>query len=162
MDPSKLLTMMDDLDSLQGSEKEEFEKVVQRLKRTDKESSWVRIVFKILKEGWRKDHFVGLNYKDITLEFEIVGVFPPGRYDSSATIHREYLNAAVDAYPITHNGNPHPLAQKSLNLVWLRVPDKEAFNQVGQQILESPSFSAPSVKFETASAGVSTFIAAYR
>lgn len=35
-----------------------------------------------------------MNYKDIDLEFEVVGVFPDGRYDKSAVMNRDYLNAA--------------------------------------------------------------------
>lgn len=163
MEPSKLLTMMDDLDSLQGTEKAEFEKVVEKLKNTRQGIILGKNRLQNLEKNvGDKITLYGLNYKDITLEFEIVGLFPPGRYDSSATINRDYLNAAVDAYPITHNGKAHPLAQKSLNLVWLRVANRDDFNQVGQQILNSPSFSSPSVKFESASAGISTFLAAYR
>ena len=42
-------------------------------------------------------------------------------------MNRDYLNAALDDYPRTHAGKPHPLADKTLNLVWLRVPDSEPF-----------------------------------
>ena len=34
----------------------------------------------------------GINFRGIDLELEIVGVFPPGRYDKSAAIHRDYLS----------------------------------------------------------------------
>ena len=36
--------------------------------------------------------------------------------------------------PRTHNGQKHPLAERSLNLVWLKVPDTAAFNRVATQI----------------------------
>ncbi len=104
----------------------------------------------------------GLNYKDIDLEFEVVGVFPDGRYDKSAVMNRDYLNAALDAYPRSHAGQKHPLADKSLNLVWLRVPDMQAFNTVQEQISQSPLYTSPAVKCETASSGIATFLEAYR
>jgi putative ABC transport system permease protein len=91
-----------------------------------------------------------------------VGQFPEGRYDSSAVIHRDYLNAALDAYPDSHAGQKHPLDQKSLNLVWLKVPDTTAFNKVADQITNSPLYTTPSVKCETAASGVASFLDAYR
>ena len=39
-----------------------------------------------------------MNYREIDLEFEVVGEFPPGRYDLSAAFNRDYLNAAMDAW----------------------------------------------------------------
>ena len=103
-----------------------------------------------------------MNYKDIDLEFEVVGVFPDGRYDKSAVMNRDYLNAALDAYPRSHAGQKHPLADKTLNLVWLRVPDMLAFNTVQEQISRSPFYTTPAVKCETASSGIATFLEAYR
>jgi putative ABC transport system permease protein len=103
-----------------------------------------------------------MNYKDIDLEFEVVGVFPDGRYDKSAVMNCAYLNAALDAYPRSHAGQKHPLADKTLNLVWLRVPDVLAFNTVQEQISRSPFYTSPAVKCETASSGIATFLEAYR
>ena len=91
----------------------------------------------------------------------MVGVFPDGRYDKSAVMNRDYLNAALDAYPRSHAGQKHPLADKTLNLVWLRVPDMRAFNTVQEQIAQSPLYTSPAVKCETASSGIATFLEAY-
>lgn len=161
--PSSLLTMMDELDSLQGQQKTEFEAVVTKLE----ENRRGIIVGKDRLNALEKNvgdtiKLFGLNYKGIDLEFEIVGLFPPGRYDNSAAMNRDYLVAALDAYPAAHGGKPHPLASKSLNLVWLRVKDRAEFEKVSGQILSSPSFSSPAVKVETASSGISTFLEAYR
>jgi putative ABC transport system permease protein len=101
------------------------------------------------------------NYKDITLEFEIVGECPPGIYDQSAFMQRDYLNDALDKYE-RDNRKKHPLADKTLNLVWLRVPDMKAFDQVTQQIMRSPLYSVPAVKCETASSGIAAFLDAYK
>ena len=64
--------------------------------------------------------------------------------------------------PATHNGQKHPLADKRLNLVWLRVPDTAAYSQVADQIERRPSIPTPSVKCETASSGIASFLDAYR
>ena len=105
----------------------------------------------------------GLNYRGIDLELEIVGVFPPGRYDKSAVINRDYLlNEVLEAWPRKHNGQKHPLAEKCLNLVWLRVPDTNAFATIADQIESSPYYSNPAVKCETASSGIASFLDAYR
>jgi putative ABC transport system permease protein len=104
----------------------------------------------------------GRNYAGIDLDFEIVGVFPPGRFNELAVMNRTYLNDALDAYPRTHGGGRHPLADRSLNLVWLRVPDQPAFNQLAQQIEASPLFGSPPVKCQTLSAEIATVLEAYK
>ncbi|MFN0195400.1 MAG: ABC transporter permease [Planctomycetaceae bacterium] len=163
MEPRKLLTMMDELDSLPEDQRREFEKVVNKLQ--DKRQGIIlgrdRLASINKKVGERIKVF-GLNYKEIDLELEIVGLFPPGRYDPMAAINRDYLNAALDAYPGTHAGKPHPMAQKSLNLVWLRVPDRASFEKIAGQVMKSPLYSQPAVKCETAASGISTFMDSYR
>jgi len=49
-----------------------------------------------------------------------------------------------------------------LNLVWVKVPTKDSFTKMSSQIDNSPMFTAPPVKIETASSGVSNFLAAYK
>jgi putative ABC transport system permease protein len=104
----------------------------------------------------------GRNYTGIDLEFEIVGVFPPGRYNELSVMNRDYLNDSLDAYPRTHGGARHPLADRSLNLVWLQVPDQPSFNQLAQQIDSSPLFGSPAVKCQTLSAEIATVLEAYK
>ena len=59
----------------------------------------------------------------------------------------------MDAYK-RQTGKEHPMARKTLNLVWLRVPDPDAFRQVAEQIMASGEFKDPAVKTETASSGI--------
>jgi putative ABC transport system permease protein len=103
----------------------------------------------------------GLNYQGIDLEFEIVGVIPWSRYNEIALMNRDYLNTAIDAYPRTH-GVKHPLADKSLYMVWLQVPDLKAFSKVAEQIDACPTFVSPPVKCETLSSGVNTWIEGFQ
>jgi putative ABC transport system permease protein len=76
-------------------------------------------------------------------------------------INRDRLNNALDAYK-QKNGKDHPLAKKTLNLVWLKVPDTATYNRVADQVLNSPTYTDPAVKIETASSGIASFLDAYR
>jgi putative ABC transport system permease protein len=103
-----------------------------------------------------------INYKDIELdECEIIAAFPEGRYGQSAVMHRDRINDALDQYKIK-TGKPHPIASRTLNLVWLKVPDTAAYNKVAEQVEKSPKFQTPAVKCETASSGVASFLDAYK
>src|SRR5262249_38757147 len=74
----------------------------------------------------------------------------------------DYLNDAIDNYPREHSGQRHPLADRSMNLFWLRVADSESFQRISGQIMSSPSFSNPAVKCETASSGIASLFDAYK
>jgi putative ABC transport system permease protein len=54
------------------------------------------------------------------------------------------------------------MANKSLNLVWLRVPDTATFQKMADQIMTSSLYTGPFVKCETASSGIASFLDAYR
>jgi putative ABC transport system permease protein len=165
MEPRKIMTMMDDLDDLPNRDPkaaEDFKKVVDKMEKTKNGL----IVGKDRLAAMKKqvgDKFMlySINYKGIDLEFEIVGVCPPGRYDPSSFMRRDYLLNALDSYERT-NKKKHPLAEKTLGLVWVRVPDQATFQQVAKQITTNPSFSSPAVKVETSSSGIGAFLDAYR
>lgn len=162
--PRSLLEMMDGLDELKGQEREQFAAMVSKLENTRNGL----IVGKDRLESLGKKvgdriTIYSFNYKEIDLEFEIVGEFPVGRYDNAAAMNIDYLINAMDAYPLSHAGKTHPMANKSLNLVWLRLPDQPTFQQVADQIMTNPAYKSPTaVKIETASSGIGTFLEAYR
>jgi putative ABC transport system permease protein len=155
MDPSKLRTMMEDLENLDQNEVDKLldnDRAVligrERLQKINKRIGDTITVY-------------SMNYKDIDLRFDIVGTFPDGRYNQSAVMNWKYLQRKLDEYK-RENKQPHPMADKSLNLVWLRVPDSKAFGRVAQQIETSVEFKNKPVKCETMSSGVSTFLDAYK
>lgn len=162
--PRCLLDMMDGLDDLKGPDRTQLEADVKKLE----QSRSALIVGKdrlksIGKKVGDRIKIFSFNYKEIDLEFDIVGEFPVGRYDNAAAMNIDYLLSAMDAYPQTHAGKTHPMANKSLNLVWLRMEDQPMFQQVSEQIMSNPSFKSPTaVKIETASSGIGTFLEAYR
>jgi putative ABC transport system permease protein len=165
MQPSKIATMMDEFDTLPRDSEahRQLRDVTDKLERNRRGLLLGRDRLAALgKQVGDRIKLFSINFKDIDLEFEIVGELPPSRYDNSAFFDREYLNAAVDAYPLTHRGQKHPLADKSLNLVWLRVPNSATLRKLIEQIDSSPQFTNPAVKCETQSAGIATFLEAYR
>jgi putative ABC transport system permease protein len=162
LEPRALLTMMDDLDTLKGEPRKQLEESVAKLEETRTGvilgQERARLLGKTVGDRFTIYSF---NYREIDLEFEVVGIFPPGRYDPSSAIRGDYLQSALDAWSRDHDGKLHEMAGKSLNLVWLRLPDKDKFAKVSDQILTNPSFTSPAIKFETASSGVGTFLQAY-
>ena len=84
------------------------------------------------------------------------------RYNQVGVMQRDYIQDAIDAFPRAHNGTKHPMADKNLNLVWLRVTDSETFGKLGNQIMSSPNYASPAVKCETAASGTSSWLEPYK
>jgi putative ABC transport system permease protein len=104
-----------------------------------------------------------LNYKDIDLEFEILGELPGGRYELSAVMNYRYLDEAMRTYNKGKSKDQqHPMTERSLALMWVRVPDTATFDRVAQQVTGSPDYTSPAVKCETASSGIATFLDPYK
>src|SRR5262249_47347467 len=102
-----------------------------------------------------------MNFKDVDLDFEIVGELPEGRYAIMGIMRSDYFNNKLDEYA-RKNKAPHPLDQKRLNLIWLRVPDRATFDRVAAQIRSSSYLQNPPVKCEMASSGIAAFLEPYR
>jgi putative ABC transport system permease protein len=165
LEPHKLMTMMDGLwdemstdrgrhrKRLTSEETQKLEDYVRKME-ADRRSIIIgpsRLAVMNKRVGERIT-LTGVEYKGINLEFEIVGVFPAGRYSEVAVINRDYLNDALNSYPASHGGVRHPLADKSLNVVWLQVPAGEAWGRLAEQIDSSGLFSSPPVKCQTLAA----------
>jgi putative ABC transport system permease protein len=165
MEPEKARTMLNDIDTLTDDQARVLIDAIKRMKET---RNGVIIgegrLAKIKRRIGDRITVYGRNYKDINLELEIVGSFPreTSQYTDSAIIRRDFIEAELDTYKNSHNNKPHPLADKSLSLVWLRVPDRVSFDKLTQQILAAPSFTNPAVKCETSSTGIASFLDAYR
>ncbi|MFO0917638.1 MAG: ABC transporter permease [Planctomycetaceae bacterium] len=164
MKPRSALTMMDGFEDLEGAEREHLEKGVQLLEaRRDGLIIGKERLKSLGRQVGDRLKIYGLNYKEIDLEFEILDVLPEGRNDQISIMNIDYLMNAIDAYPQSHAGQAHPMANKSLNLVWLRMADQPTFQQVADQIMTNPAYQSPvAVKIETASSGIGTFLEAYR
>lgn len=162
IEPKKLNTMMDELDNLPPQTAAVFAKSVKALEDSRQGIILGRTRMEMLHKKIGDTFTIySMNYKGIDLEVTVVGDFPEGRYNNSAAINRDYLVAAMDAWE-GRNGKPHEMAAKSLNLVWLKVPNSQDLSQITTQIEHSPLYSSPQVKCETASSGVAAFIEPYR
>jgi putative ABC transport system permease protein len=101
-------------------------------------------------------------YKDLDLDIEIVGTLPDlPNYNQAGIMNRDYLQNSLDAYK-RQKGQKHPVADKNLDMVWLRVPDSKSFGKLTNQIMSSPLYTDPAVKCETASSGSSSYFDAYK
>jgi putative ABC transport system permease protein len=177
MDPSNLLggtstgpdgklkdipPMMDDLDTLSEGEMLKLKAGVEAMQK-DRRAILIGVErLKLLnKKVGETIQATCLNYKDLVFEYVIAGTLPAGsRYDQSTVMHREYLLQSLEKYKRDHN-EEHPLAQKNLNLFWIRFPTRDGFQQAAPRIEGSARFSSPRVKMETASSGVGSFLEAY-
>jgi putative ABC transport system permease protein len=165
VDPKKITTMMDGLEKkdltdaeyaqmldYQRQMQEDFRRVIVSKTRLEKMN---------LRVG-QKIKLSGLNYKDITFEFEIIGLLPDGKYEGTAFCSREYLDRMLKSYENSHNGERHPFADRCVNLIWARVPTRESYERLAEMVNDPKNFSAPAVKMETASAGIGSFLDAYK
>jgi putative ABC transport system permease protein len=96
----------------------------------------------------------------VNLEFEIVGVLPPGRWDENGLMNVRYLNAAIDKY-CRDNADKKPLLDRRIDMFWVEVGEKADFPQVVEQINTSPLFTEPSVKCESYTSLVANFLDSY-
>jgi len=112
MDPTKLKTMMDELESL---DQKYVDAMVNNRKGCIIGKDRLK---KMNKQIGDRFTVTSLNYKDIDLEFEIVGTFPDHpRYNQSAVMNREYLYEALEQYNQKNRPKRHPMSDKQLNLV---------------------------------------------
>jgi putative ABC transport system permease protein len=153
-DPNKILSMIDDLKGLDP-------KLVEKL-REKKNAVLVgpKRLQTINKKVGERIKITGMDFKGIDLDFEIVGELPTGQYEDLGIMNEDYLNDAVDSYRGA-GGTKHPLVNKRLNFVWLRVGNPEDFTTIGKQIESAPQFRDPAVKCETFGSMVASFLDAY-
>jgi putative ABC transport system permease protein len=105
--------------------------------------------------------FYSTNYKEVEFECKIVAAFPAGsRLGTGAAMQYEYLASKLDEYEVK-KGKKHPVADRSLNLVWVRMPNKPAFERLAGEVNNSKNFERP-VKMETFSAAVGSFLEPYK
>lgn len=165
VEPRKIPMMMDGLEKkdLTDAEYADLQKSIKLM-----EEDFRRIIVspsrlkKMNVQVGQKLKLTSMNYRDIVFEFEIVGTLPDGKYEGVGFCSRGYLDAMIRSYANAHNGEPHPLANKCVNLIWVRVPNRESYERIAAAVSEPKNFSAPAVKVETASAGIGTFMEAYK
>lgn len=159
----KYTTMMDGLDEYTDAEIDLLDKACREMEKDRRKVVMGKERLALLqKRVGEKITVTSFNYVGVDLEVEIIGEFPDGRYNQSALVNVQYIMDGLDAWKRKNGGKSHPMADKSINLVWLRVPNTEAFRETADRIMESATLKNPAVKVETASSGVASFLDAYR
>jgi putative ABC transport system permease protein len=161
MEPRKLLTMMDGLEDLTPNEMAQLKWAVAEMERNPKAvvigEERLELMGKKVGDRFKID---SINYKGLTFEFDIIASLPKGsRYAQSAVMTREYFYRTVDDYE--RKSGKTEMSDKCLNLIWIRLPTKEAFEQMASEVNKTGRFT-PAVKMETASTAFGTWLDPYR
>jgi putative ABC transport system permease protein len=156
MDPSHVRSMMDDLQDVDPA----------LIKKMQEKRNGILMgrnrMATINRKVGERFKIYSINYKDIDLEFEIVGQLPEGRYnDGPGIMNDAYFNDELEKYARA-KGRKHPLDQQRLNLIWLRVRDRDTYERAAHVIESASEFADRPVKCETASSGIGAWLDAYR
>lgn len=162
LEPDKVLTMMDGLDDLTGEEKELLEKATAAMTANPQAIVMSKSRLKAMNvQVGQKIKLYSINYKDLVGEFDIIGELPEGKYEGVSFMNKEYLIKGLDAYQ-RDKGIVHPMADKCVNLIWIKLPNKEAFERLSSMVNDPKYFSTPPIKLETASSGIGTWMASFK
>jgi putative ABC transport system permease protein len=161
-EPEKVLKMMPGLEDLTGEELEMLKKATAAMEREPK--AVVIGAEKLRQLGKRvgdRMKVTSLNYRGIDFDFIIIAEFPAGsRWEQSAVMSRKYLDNELDAFK-GRNGKEHDLADKSMNLIWVRLPNPRAFDNLSTKMAD-PSKFAPAIKMEIESSAYANFLSPYK
>ena len=161
-EPEKVLKMMPGLEDLTGEELEQLKKATAAMEREPK--AVVIGAERLRQLGKRvgdRMKVTSLNYKDIEFDFVIVAEFPAGsRWEQSAVMNRKYLDNELDAYK-GRTGKQHELADKCMNLIWVRLPNPRAFDTLSEKLSDPGKFS-PAIKMEIESSAYANFLSPYK
>jgi putative ABC transport system permease protein len=161
LEPDKLVTMMDVLDDVPPDQDREFRQVVAKLAANRRGAILGHEKLAALnKQVGERFKVTSFNHPGIDLEFEIVGLFPPGRYERNAAMDRDYLNNALSDFE-RRTGEKHPMLKRTLNLFWVRVPSHEAAEALAARIEDPARFADPPLTMETLSSGITMYVESY-
>jgi putative ABC transport system permease protein len=156
VDPRKLRTMMEGLEILDA-------RLVDRMLANKRAVLMGPEQLEALnKRVGERIQVTGLSYyKGLDLEFDIVGQLPDGTYDATI-MNWDYLNAAFESYEREHLGLKHPADRERPCLMWLKVPDADAFRHVAAQIESCKLLTDPPLECQTPAADIAARLGAHR
>jgi putative ABC transport system permease protein len=161
-EPEKVLKMMPGLEDLTGEELDMLKKATDAMVRDPK--AVVIGAERLRQLGKRvgdRMKVTSINYKELEFDFIIIAEFPSGsRWEQSAVMNRKYLDNELDAYK-GRNGKEHALADKCMNLIWVRLPNPKAFDTLSDKISDPGKF-APAIKMEIESSAYANFLSPYK
>ncbi|MFN9373824.1 MAG: ABC transporter permease [Planctomycetaceae bacterium] len=163
-EPEKAPTMLDDLDQLGPADMARLQAGIAKMKR---QANAVIIGPEQLKTMNKKvgERFTlnGLIFKDLNLEFEIVDTFPEAaqRYGQTSLMNLDYLLQGIDEFE-AKNKKKLANADDPIAFVMLKVKNKTDYERLSAQIANSPLYTSPAVRCESASSAVSTFLEGWK
>jgi putative ABC transport system permease protein len=163
LEPRKAANMMDELNDLSPSEKTQLDAAIEIMEKNPQAIvvNKTRLKKMNLKVGQRIK-ITGLNYSDLVFECDIVGELPEGRLEGLGIMNSAYLFKQLDAYQRdrvkNRTGDPHPMADKCVNLIWVKLPNKEGFERLSAMVNDTGNFNTPQIKLETASSGIGSWL----
>jgi putative ABC transport system permease protein len=163
LEPRKVTNMISGLDDLTENEQKLLDAALEEMERNPRAivMSKSRLKKMNLQVGQRIK-VTGLSFKDVIFEFDIIGELPEGKYEGLGFMNSAYLFQQLDAYKRDRVRNPsgadHPMAEKCINLIWVKLPNKEAFERLSAVVNDTGKFNTPQIKLETESSGIGTWI----
>jgi putative ABC transport system permease protein len=161
-EPDKLLKMMPGLDELSADDQAKIERLAGVM--TVDPKAVVIGAEKLRQMNKRvgdRIRISSMNYKELEFEYTIVGEFPTGsRWEQSAVMNRKYLDNELDAYK-GRTGKEHPLSAKCMNLIWIRLPNPQAFDTLSARLNDPGKFS-PAIKLEIESSAYASFLSPFK
>lgn len=163
LEPKKAPKMMDEFNDLNPTEKAQLEAAIEMMDKNPQAIivNKTRLKKMNLKVGQRIK-ITGLNYKDLIFECDIIGEIPEGRLEGLGIMNSDYLFKQLDAYRgdkvNNRSGEPHPMSEKCVNLIWVKLPNKEGFERLSELVNDTGNFNTPQIKLETASSGIGSFL----
>ena len=137
MEPDKIMTMMDGLDDLTGEEKELLEKGVQAMMANPQAIVMSKSRLKKMNlEVGQKIKLYGLNYSGHDLRVR----------DHRRAARRQVRGRRVHEQGVPPQGaggvpadtrqagEPHPMQDKCVNLIWVKLPNKDAFEMLSAMV----------------------------
>ena len=167
LEPDKILTMMDGLDDLTGQERELLEKGCKAMADNPEAVVMSKSRLKALNKRVGDElKLECINYPNIRLEFKIIGELPEGKYEGVSFMNKAQLTQRLDSYQNNKQLNPkgetHPMMEKCVNLIWVKLPNKEAFEILSGKVNDRAIFNKVPVKLETASSGIGSWLGAFK
>jgi putative ABC transport system permease protein len=163
LEPRRSVGMMDELNDLSPSEKAQLDAAIEIMEKNPQAIvvNKTRLKKMNLKVGQRIK-ITALNYSDLVFECDIVGELPEGRLEGLGIMNSDYLFKQLDSFRTdkdkNRTGEPHQMADKCVNLIWVKLPNKEAFERLSAMVNDNGNFNTPQIKLETASSGIGTWL----
>lgn len=154
LEPDKIMTMLDWPDDLTDAEKDQIGRGIEAMQ-ANKQGlviSATRLKKLNVRVGQRL-RLYGINYPDTVADFEILGVLPEGKYEGLAFMNKAYLDDMLQTKPADY-----AMKNKSVNLIWVRLPNKPAFERLNALVDDPKNFANPQIKMETASSGIGAWL----